>query len=185
MMSRWLSPAAVLILAGTVTVGSSRVLAADPVPAPAVRLATAMQLSRGALFGVTVALQRSVEQGNGTRAQLDCVSTLPLEPLTQEFGRALAAVLSEQDLNSAAAYFESASGRKVTAKGFEQLHTALKVPFAGQTVDMTEAEKRAFLAFSETPAGVKLLTQRIVESSQAKDIYFPYLMNKVNSCLAH
>jgi hypothetical protein len=161
----WLAPISL-----TVAICASAGLDAQTpkIPAAAKQIAQAMQLRESTKTGAELSLQKAVEQGRVSQAELDCTKASNLDFAVDAYAAAIAAALSSSELKQANSFFSGAAGRAYAhyARSVELRQRG--IPDPDPKLELTPAETAAATKFLATNAGRKLLRDRVMETPQLK-----------------
>jgi hypothetical protein len=148
----------------------------------AARLVTAMRIDEVTLIGLRLGLQRGVRDGKASSQALDCVNKLDRTAFTSVFVQAISVNLSTQEATVAAAFFDSATGRKYIDSGIFQLHQAIGITPPNLEPSVSDADLQAVAAFSRTSAGDKLLVKRIFDAPETRSAIGARVQQVLNGC---
>lgn len=144
--------------------------------------ATEEALARSALVGMQLSVRKAAAQGKMPDTMVACVERLSADSFIPIFRSLLEQNLSAAELATAEKFSQSEVGRKFAKAGIAQAYVAFGEQPPEPVTDVSESEYREVEQFSQTAAGQKLWSQKIIESPAARSAVTAKIGELLDSC---
>lgn len=124
--------------------------------------------TRAALVGMQLSFQRSYAQGRIDQARLACLMSIPESEFIHVVREVLANSLTPDEFESAEKFYSSAPGQAYARAGIAALYIALGVTPPESVPELSAGDQLAGAQFTTSPAGVKLIRDKVLESPDAR-----------------
>lgn len=132
--------------------------------------AAGQAFGRSAVLGLQLAVKRGQRDGKFSDTVVDCVGRLKPDTFTDVFDSVLASELTEEERKTTEAFFSSPIGRKYSKYDLLQVYRAVGEEPPEALPQFTDTEMGKIKQFGSSPAGVKLVKEKILEKAAAQPI---------------
>lgn len=126
-------------------------------------------LSRAGLLGAQLSVRQAARQGRASAAFAECVNGITPAALAPAFETIVIRNLTPAEIAATETFFGTDAGRKALTLSLLQIYAALgEIPPEPEPV-FSDEELAEIDAFSETPAGDKIMSQKLMQFPGARD----------------
>lgn len=138
--------------------------------------------AQGVLLGMQLSAKHGERKGTASSAQASCVQALTPAVFHGAVADVMASSLTATDLPAADRFFATPVGQKYAKYGLLQIYPAVGERAPESLPTFSDAEYRELEAFAATPAGKRLIWDKVMQSASAKSTYDARIRELLDQC---
>lgn len=138
--------------------------------------------AQATLLGMQLSAQHGARKGAISSAQATCVQALKPIAFYGTVGQVLASALDSKDLPAVDRFFTTPVGRKYAKYGLLQIYPAVGERAPEPLPTFSDSEYRELEVFAATPAGRRLISDKVMQSVEAKSAYDSRIRELLEQC---
>lgn len=135
-----------------------------------------------ALLGMKLAAQRAARENKLPEAKAQCISAMTRAAFMPTYAAIASEGFGTPEITAANSFLASPLGRKYMRQGLGQIYLGMGVQPPEPPQALSDAELQQIQAFSRTSAGRKLIVEKVMENTAARQALSQRVQELLRSC---